>query len=160
MTVAYISPTFSQSRSPDIPLNLYVTNRSNRISDSLLAPESIKSAQKRALKPFIFLLEAFLYLVFVQEEVSGLEVTVDDLVLVEIIHAFRHIDSHSQQHGHFQESLLLAQVIVHAPTRHVLCDDTQVGRYGARTDELHHVLMPHLPHYEYFLLKLSLQVLV
>jgi hypothetical protein len=100
------------------------------------------------------------HLVLVQEEVGSFEVTVNDFVLVEVVHSFGDVNGQAQQHWHFQESLLLAQVVVYTSTRHVFCDDTQVGGNGASANELHYILVPDLSHNKHFLLKLSLQILI
>jgi hypothetical protein len=44
------------------------------------------------------------------------------------------------------EDALEADVIVHAAARHELHQDAEVGLPRAGTDELHHVLVPHLAH--------------
>ena len=50
-----------------------------------------------------------------------------------------------------QSAADLAHVVIDAPAGHELEHDAQVGLLGARANELHHILMPHFPHYRHLL---------
>jgi len=68
---------------------------------------------------------------------------VDDLALVQVVHAPGHLHRHLEGLAELQGPLP-PHPVVHAAVRHVLKHDAEVGLAGAGADELDHVLVADL----------------
>mmetsp|Transcript_40490 Transcript_40490/g.103689 ORF Transcript_40490/g.103689 Transcript_40490/m.103689 type:complete len:300 (+) Transcript_40490:169-1068(+) len=91
--------------------------------------------------------------VAVHQQVGGLQVSVDDVALVKVVHAARH-GQRDLHYGSRLQTALAADDVVQAAIVHVLKHDAQIGATGARARKLHDVLVPDFLHDGHLLHKL------
>lgn len=58
------------------------------------------------------------YTIFIHQKIGSLQVPMDYVMLVQVVHSFRYINCYFEQGRKFKKTLLLMQVVIHTSTRH------------------------------------------
>lgn len=60
------------------------------------------------------------YFMFVHKKISSLKVSMNDIVLMQIIHSFRDVKCHFEQRLNFKNAFVFVKKIINAPPSHEL----------------------------------------
>lgn len=61
------------------------------------------------------------YMIVIHQQVSCLQIPMDDVFLMQIIHSPANIQCTRQQHWELKDVMMLVQKVIEASSRHVLC---------------------------------------